>query len=32
MLPDPLQPSDVWNYAFAIVIFAALVITCRMFG
>ena len=32
MLPDPLQPSDTWNYVFAVVIFAALAAICRLAG
>jgi hypothetical protein len=27
-----LQPSDFWNYAFALAIFAALIAVCRLAG
>ena len=29
---DPLQPSDTWNYAFALVIFVALIVIARIAG
>lgn len=32
MLPDPPAASDTWNYAFAIVIFVALILICRIAG
>ena len=32
MLPDPLQPSDTWNSIFALVIFVALILICRIAG
>ncbi len=32
MLPNPPAASDTWNYVFALLIFAALIIVCRMAG